>query len=181
MEAQPFVATARLTVKLLSLTDAPFILELVNTEGWLKFIGNRNITSDTEAQAYIQRILENPNITYWVVQRNEQQDLIGIVTYIKRDYLEHHDIGFAFLPNVAKNGYAYEATTAVLEKLVREHNLTYILATTIPENAPSIKLLQKLGLGFEKELEMGNLKLQVYGAAAVTLKLPQTTALQQLL
>lgn len=165
MNVQSFLTTARLLIKPLTITHDNFILELVNTEGWIKFIGNRNITSQAEAGAYIQRILENRNISYWVVKLKDNQDKIGIVTYIKRDYLEHHDIGFAFLPNFCKKGYAYEAAKAVLNKLIREHNLSHIFATTVPENISSVKLLKRIGLAFEKEIEVEKEKLQVYGAS----------------
>lgn len=165
MDVPPFVTTARLLLTPLTVADAPFILELVNTEGWLQFIGNRNITSPPEATAYIQKILANPNISYWVVQRKDNQQPIGIVTFIKREYLEHLDIGFAFLPNVAKHGYAYEATSAVLHKLISERHLSHILATTVPENTNSIKLLKKIGLVFEKEMGVGTEKIHVYVAS----------------
>ena len=171
MDVQPFIITERLIIQPLTLNDDSFILELVNTEGWIKFIGNRNVTSTSESGAYIQKILENKNISYWVVKLKDSQDSIGIITYIKRDYLPHHDIGFAFLPNFSKQGYAFEATTAVLQKLVSERNLSYILATTVPENINSIKLLKKMGLVFEKEMEVENEKLHVYGASADKLKL----------
>ena len=89
MDVPPFLITERLLIKPLALTDADFIFELVNTEGWIRFIGNRNIASQDEARAYIQKVLENENVSYWVVQRKESLDAIGIITYIKRDYLEH--------------------------------------------------------------------------------------------
>jgi [ribosomal protein S5]-alanine N-acetyltransferase len=170
MDAEPFLITERLIIKPLTLTDHDFILELLNTEGWIKFIGNRNVTSKDEASAYIERILENKDIVYWVVKLRDNQVSIGIVTFIKRDYLEHHDIGFAFLPNFAKNGYAYEATNAVLHQLIRKHDLTHILATTVPENINSIKLLKKIGLVFEKEIELASGKVHVYGTSTDKLK-----------
>jgi ribosomal-protein-alanine N-acetyltransferase len=170
MDVSPFLRTERLLIKPLALTDDEFIFELVNTEGWIRFIGNRNISSQDEARAYIQKVLENENVSYWVVQRKEPLDAIGIITYIKRDYLEHHDIGFAFLPNASKNGYAFEATQAVLHKLIQERNPVQVLATTIPDNERSIKLLQKIGFAFEKEMNVENTKLHVYGTSADKLK-----------
>src|SRR4051794_25146970 len=110
MDVPTFVVTSRLMIKPLTLEDNNFIFELVNTKGWLKFIGKRNITSLHESSAYIQRILENENIFYWVVKLRDNQHSIGIITYIKRTYLDHHDIGFAFLPKFCNKGYAYEAT-----------------------------------------------------------------------
>ncbi len=38
--------TNRLTLRKLEEKDCSFILELLNTEGWLKFIGNRNVHNE---------------------------------------------------------------------------------------------------------------------------------------
>ena len=93
------MSTERLYLESLTFHDNEFILELVNSKGWLKFIGDRNIKSLSDSSTYIQKILDNPNTIYWVVKIKNSKTNIGIITFIKRDYLEHHDIGFAFLPD----------------------------------------------------------------------------------
>ena len=157
--------TERLLLETITVADNAFILELVNTEGWLKFIGDRKIQTLEDATAYIQKIIDNPNLYYWVVKLADNNSPIGIITFIKRDYLEYHDIGFAFLPNFFGKGYAHEATLEVLKSVTKTHDLSYILATTFPGNVASIKLLTKLGLSFEKEMEVGDIKVCVYGVA----------------
>lgn len=170
------LTTARLLIQPLTPADNHFIFELVNTDGWLKFIGNRNVASAEEATAYIQKILAMQHVVYWVVKLKDTEEATGIVTYIQRDYLPYPDIGFAFLPRYCKQGYAYEATNAVLHQLTSEQQLTHILATTLSQNAASIKLLEKLGLNFEKEMEVEHQKLHIYGASTETfLQQPITT------
>lgn len=154
--------TDRLVIEPITIDDKNFIFELVNTVGWLKFIGNRNISSDTDAAAYIQKIIDNKNAAYWTVRLNDTRTPIGIVTIIKRDYLEHQDIGFAFLPGFTNHGYAYEATNAVLNDVASDSIASTILAVTIPENIDSIRLLEKLGLHFDKEIELDDEKLRIY-------------------
>ena len=171
MNFSPSITTDRLLIRPLNLHDSNFIFKLVNTEGWIKFIGNRNISSSHEATVYIQKILGNKNIFYWVAQLKSNLEKIGIITYIKRDYLEHHDIGFAFLPQFSKKGFAYEATIAVLQELINKEKPSHILAITVRENVNSIKLLQKIGLMFEKEIEVEKEKLHVYGASIDKLKM----------
>lgn len=162
--------TERLLIEPLSIADSNFIFELVNSEGWLKFIGDRNIKSTADALPYIERILANKDIFYWIVKLKSNNDSIGIITFIKRGYLEHHDIGFAFLPTFFRTGYAFEATNKVLEYVIPKYNLSEVLATTVPENVSSIKLLNKLGLSFQKQIEIENVSLHVYGASADKLK-----------
>ncbi len=148
----------------LKIKDDDFILKLVNTEGWLQFIGDRNISSVAEAGTYIQTILENGNIFYWIVKLKEDEIKIGIVTFIKREYLPHPDLGFAFLPQFGNKGYAYEAASAVLQQLVQKQNMGHILATTLPHNLKSIHLLEKIGFQFEEEMEIEKVKILVYRA-----------------
>jgi [ribosomal protein S5]-alanine N-acetyltransferase len=154
--------TDRLSLSEINLNDALFILELVNTPEWIQFIGERNVKSEAEAIAYIQGIIENPNYTFWVVRILETKVPIGIISLIKRDYLKHFDIGFAFLPAFTKNGYAYEATLEVLKSAINESTHPQILATTIKENVNSIRLLEKLGLKFENTIEQNQETLLVY-------------------
>ncbi len=165
MDVKFSLQTNRLLIEPLAASDDGFIFELVNTEGWIEFIGNRNITSLTDACAYIQKIDANKNITYWVVKLRVDEVKIGVVTYLKRDFLKHADIGFAFLPCFSKQGYAYEAVSAVLHQLFQEHTDTHILAITLPQNISSVALLKKIGLVFEKEMEIENEKLHVYGVS----------------
>jgi len=166
MDTKATLLTERLLLEPLSENDDDFILELLNTEGWLKFIGDRNIHSKTDALAYIKKVNGNQNMVYWTVKMKDTKSAIGLVTLIKREYLEHKDIGFAFLPNFSNKGYAHEATMAVLTYLTKHNAFTNIAAVTLPENISSIKLLQKLGLQFEKEIAVKNETLHIYSASA---------------
>jgi RimJ/RimL family protein N-acetyltransferase len=145
--------TARLILNELSLSDAEFISELVNTPEWIQFIGDRNVRSMEDAIAYIQKILDNPNVHYWVVRTRDREILVGIITFIRRDYLDHPDIGFAFLPRHTKQGYAYEAASAVLNDIKKDSSHSEILATTVKENKNSIRLLEKLSFRLLKKLK----------------------------
>jgi ribosomal-protein-alanine N-acetyltransferase len=165
--------THRLFLNEINLNDAEFISELVNTPEWIKFIGDRNIKSIAEANEYIQKIISNPNTNFWVVRIQDQQIPIGVISFIKRDYLDHYDIGFAFLAKYTKKGYAYEAAIAVLNDAIKNSNHEHILATTIKENNNSIQLLEKLGLRFYKEIENENELLLVYSVAADKLLVDQ--------
>lgn len=154
--------TERLVLTKVTLNDAPFIYELVNTPGWIKFIGERNVKTLEDAGKYIEKLLANPNITYLVVKLKTTGTPLGIISFIKRDYLDHHDIGFAFLPQHTNKGYAFEATKVVLNYAINELKMPAIVATTLKENTNSIRLLEKLGLRFEKKIVAEGEELLVY-------------------
>jgi len=154
--------TNRLSLRSLTTEDFSFIKALVNTEGWIAFIGDRKIATDEDAKNYIQKIIDNKDIKYWVVTLKEASAPIGVITFIKRDYLDFHDLGFAFLPEFGKKGYAFEAANFILDELKSNTSHQNILATTIPENVNSIALLEKLGFMYSKEIVQENETLLVY-------------------
>ncbi len=144
--------TARLTLRELTVADAPFILELVNDPAWLRFIGDRGIRTVAAAGAYI---VEGPVAMYrrlgfglWLTQLKDGTP-IGICGLIKRDTLDHVDIGFAFLPAHGGRGYAHEAAAATLAHGRDVLGLDRIVAITAQDNERSIRLLETLGLRFE--------------------------------
>jgi ribosomal-protein-alanine N-acetyltransferase len=159
------LTTERLSLNALTVEDSDFIQALVNTKGWLQFIGDRNIHSKEDAIGYIKKINATTNFYYWVVRLTDTLEPIGIISFIKRDYLEHFDIGFAFLPQHSGKGYAYEAAKKVLSIVSSSQEHPIVVATTLPDNVSSINLLTKLGLHFDKEIKVGRERLQVYSNA----------------
>jgi [ribosomal protein S5]-alanine N-acetyltransferase len=156
------ITSERVLLNSLCVNDDEFILQLLNSEGWLQYIGDRNIHSINDAIYYIKKIEAAQNIHYWVVRTKDTDVALGIISFLKRDYLEHFDIGFAFLPAYFGHGYAYEASLAVLSVLRNNHQHEKVLAITVPQNERSIKLLSKLGFHFEKEMEVEKGKLYIY-------------------
>jgi RimJ/RimL family protein N-acetyltransferase len=155
-------STDRLQLRIINPEDSDFMYRLVNSEGWLQFIGDRNIHSPSDAVAYIERISNTQDFFYWVARITEGNVPIGIVSFLKRNYLDNFDIGFAFLPEHNGNGYAYEAANEVLSVVLQKPEYNPVLATTIPANGKSIKLLTKLGFRFEKEMNVDGAELHLY-------------------
>jgi len=154
--------TDRLNLSPITLADDQFILELVNSPGWLRFIGDRNIHNTDDAQGYINKILSNFAFPYWVVSLKTDQTPIGVITFIKRDYLDFPDLGFAFLPDYMGAGYAFEAASTIKNYVLSKNITERILATTLPANVASIKLLAKLGFRFQQDMVINDDTLAVY-------------------
>ena len=54
MNNMPPLETERLLLRNIEVTDAPFFFELFNSEGWLKYIGDRNIKTVADAEQQIK-------------------------------------------------------------------------------------------------------------------------------
>lgn len=139
-------------------TDARFIMELVNCPTWLQYIGNRQIHTLVDAKQYL---LNGPIASYrklgfglWKIVLKDTAVPIGMCGLIKRDFLEHTDIGYALLPGFEGLGYAYEAAAATLSYAAMHLGFTCISAITDAGNRRSIQLLQKLGMISEGNILM---------------------------
>lgn len=140
--------TPRLRLRQLVADDAPFILELLNEPGWLRFIGDRGVHDLEGAHGYIEK---GPRAMYarlgfglYCVEAKDEGTRLGMCGLLKRDNLEHVDLGFAFLARHQGRGYAREAATASLDE-ARGLGLAQVAAITSPDNQRSIRLLEDLG------------------------------------
>lgn len=142
--------TERLVLREFTTEDTPFIIELLNSPGWLEYIGDRNVRTEEEARLYLQngplKSYELNGFGLSMVELKDGKIPIGMCGIIKRDNLHGPDIGFALLPAFTGKGYAYEVASATLAYATNQLKLPRVLAIVMPVNKPSIKLLEKIGL-----------------------------------
>jgi len=163
--------TERLLIRQLSTEDAGFILELLNEPSFIRNIGDRGVRTIEGANAYI---LNGPVASYakngfglYLVKLKETDESIGMCGLIKRDTLEDVDIGYAFLPKFWSKGYAFESARAVKEYAKNTIGLNRIVAIVDPENGGSIRVLEKIGLQFEKMVRLSedDIDLKLFGTS----------------
>lgn len=150
--------TNRLRLSKITVKDAPFFVELMNTPGYIKYIGDRNIKSVDDAASYLENGIiksyhENGFSYYKVELKEDLGNILGIVGILKREQLECPDIGFAFLSQYEGKGYAFEATSELMYLAKEKFKISKVSAITLEINKDSIKLLEKLGLTFEKKVK----------------------------
>ena len=150
--------TERLRLREITPDDAPFLLELLNTPDWLANIGDRNVRNLDDARKYaINRIFaayRRFGFGFYVMERKSDDALIGNCGLVKRDFLDDVDIGYAILPQFYGQGYAVEAAIAVLDFAKQKLMLPRIAAITIESNKPSQRVLEKIGLRFERMISV---------------------------
>ena len=148
----PFTAIAtgpRVILRHLTLDDAPFIVRLLNDEGWLRYIGDRGVRDLDTAQTYLQNgpivsYAENGFGLYCVISRATHEPM-GLCGIIRRPGLDHPDLGYGFLPHYGGKGLAREAAELTLIHARKDLKLGPILAITKQDNDVSMGLLKRLG------------------------------------
>ena len=159
----PLISSVRLSLRPLSEDDVSFVYQLLNSDGWKQFIGDRKINNLDDATQYIAKIHAYENVNYWTVVRNDTNEKTGIVTLINRTEYEWPDLGFAFLPDEIGKGYAYEASIALLEILKNIQYSPCLIAIIVHNNTKSINLLKRLGFQYEREqIEDNGETLHIY-------------------
>ena len=152
--------TERLLLRPTESEDAPFIMALLNMPKWLKYIGDRNVRSLKDAQNYINNKIK-PQFArlaygnYTVIRKCDGVKL-GTCGLYDREGLSGVDIGFGFLPEYEKKGYALESSLKVMELAINDFKLKQINAITNKDNIASQNLLKKLGLRYIKMVKLPN-------------------------
>ena len=149
--------TARLTLRHLSPGDAEFILELLNDPSFVQNIGDRGVRTTADAVCYIEKIVDGYQrlgFGLYLVALTGPGTPLGICGLVKRESLEDVDVGFAFLPRFWSKGYAFESASAVMVHAREALGIRRVVAVVSPDNEGSIRLLEKLGLRFERMVRM---------------------------
>lgn len=152
--------TERLTISEMTISDASFLLELLNEPDYIKFIGDKNVRSIADAEKHISEkylpYYQKEGVAFYLVTLKSDNTPIGICGLVDREGLDCTDIGYALLSKYEGKGYAFEATKSMLDFAQNNLKLNPIAAITTIDNIKSSNLLEKLGMKFVKEIFIPN-------------------------
>lgn len=150
--------TERLRLRTMESADAPFYLELINQDCWMRNIGDKGIRTLDFARSAIERgpmaMQRRHGYSLYVVERRGDGAALGLCGLNLRDALPCADIGYALMPAFWGRGYSFEAAAAVLAHARAALGLARVLGVTAPDNLASNNLLRKLGLQFERYIQL---------------------------
>jgi RimJ/RimL family protein N-acetyltransferase len=151
------IDTERLLLRRLTEADAAFILALLTDADFLAQVGDRGVHNLEDARRYVR---EGPAASYArhgfglnAIQLKRTSLPIGLCGLLRRDSHPDVEIGFALLPQARGQGLALEAAAATLSWGRNTLGLKRIVALTAPNNAGSIRILERIGLHFERMVQ----------------------------
>jgi ribosomal-protein-alanine N-acetyltransferase len=165
----PELETARLVLRRLVDDDATFLVALLNQPSFVANIGDRGVRNVADAQRYLrggpQAMYDRHGFGLWHVARKIDGVGIGMCGLLKRDELPDVDVGYAYLPEFWGQGYAVEAACATLMHGAHKFGLTRIIGVVSEGNMASIRVLEKIGMRFERmyPLHPGAPEVRLYG------------------
>lgn len=150
--------TERLRLRRITLDDADLMLAIWNDPAFVRNVGDRGVRTLDEARAELQagalKLFADYGYGPYAMVLKSEGTRIGICGLFKRDNLEQPDIGFAALPDYCGKGYTGEAALAVVEYARNDLGLDELAAIVSQDNAPSIGLIEKLGLSYSGMITM---------------------------
>lgn len=150
--------TERLVLREVEEADAPFVLELLNSPGFLENIGDRGVRTEDEARAYIvERIIgsyREHGFGMWLTLQKLDGSAVGLAGLVRREGLDTPDVGYAFAPRSWGQGYAQEAAAAVLAHAQGALGIPKLAAITTLENFASMAVLRKVGFTYQGVIQL---------------------------
>ena len=154
------VETERLIIQELTSEDAEFTLDLLNQPSFIKYIGDRNVRTLEEAENFLEtrycQSYRDNGYGLYLVKLKSNNSKLGICGFVKRENFQYADIGFAFLPQFEKQGYAVESASAMMKYGEEILGFKEVLAITTQDNESSGRLLEKIGFNFDELIKMPN-------------------------
>ena len=148
------IQTERLELRLITEADAPLVLAVMNDPDFIRYVSDRGLRIEADAARYIREKMfpgvERDGFGMCVVQLKDSGVPIGTCGIFKRQPVDEPQLGFAFLPEFRARGFALEAAKVLMDYGRDVLKFSKIVAAANPNNASSIKLLEKLGMHFER-------------------------------
>ncbi len=142
------IETLRLRLRLPQPADADFIIELLNDESFLRFIGDRGVRNTADAQRYMDDVARSHREHghgLMLVEVKESGASAGLCGVMRKDWLPAPDLAYAFLAGFRGRGYAQETAAATVTHARDRLRMPRLVAAVDPGNEASARLLVKLG------------------------------------
>ena len=138
------VETERLLIRKFEKEDLQAVYEYTSDANVMKYIPEGVFTKET-AKEFIVKNMGDRADKFAVVLKDENM-LIGHMFFCKYFGDHTYEIGWVFNPKFYNKGYASEAAKAILQYAFEEMKLHRVIATCQPQNPPSYRVMEKIGM-----------------------------------
>lgn len=153
------IQTSRLLLRPFLQDDLDFLIRLFQDRQVMEF--SNGLRSPEESEIWLENQIKSQNgingYSHLAIQLRSNSELIGYCGIAELPIPDHQtemEIGYRLSPEFWDNGFATEAAIAVRDYAFNELSLARLVALVDPGNDRSIKVAQKLGMKFEKEIMM---------------------------
>lgn len=159
--------TPRLRLRILGASEASKTLEFYEKnaaifEHYEPIIGDNfySLAHQEHLLAFeYNQMLQLRMLRFWIFEKDDPERIVGTISFhnIAPNVFCSATIGYKIDSDYWRKGYCYEALSAGIQMVSEDIGIRRFEALVLPENIPSIRLLEKLG--FEQE---GLLKEKIF-------------------
>lgn len=150
--------TENLYLRRFALDDAEAYWPLVSMPGILRYTGEQPQASIDDVRDILgtRPLADCATHGYGRMACIEKSSgrLVGFSGLKFLEELNEVDIGYRFLPDCWGRGYATESARALVRHGANEHGVKRVVGLVNPNNVASARVLEKLGLAFEREVTL---------------------------
>jgi [ribosomal protein S5]-alanine N-acetyltransferase len=143
-EYKLFIKTKRLLIREFEIQDWQAVYEYTSNPTVMKYIPE-GVFNEEEAKKFVSEN-SGEKAKYFPIILLSENIVIGHIVFHQCFGDHTYEIGWVLNPNYYNNGYASEAAKAVLNYGFKEKKLHRIIATCQPENTPSYRVMEKIGM-----------------------------------
>lgn len=157
------IETNRLIIRNWTIEDVQDYYAIVSDPDVMKFIGNGKPQSYEEAELYVKKCIKSAAEIGWsrfAVVDKETNELMGFCGFAH--YNNELDFGWRYAKKFWGRGFGTEAAKAVLKFGIKKFKFSRIVCISYPENRGSIRIIEKIGMKFEKEINLNQRKVKQY-------------------
>lgn len=141
--------TERTFLRKFQVDDADKVLKIYSNPNVMKFIGDGHPYSLNQTKIFIGKMIkryERDGYSFWLIIDKSNNECIGHGGFLYKEDLKLPEIGYTICEELWRKGFAYEVSKAVIRYGFTKMNFDTIVAITKHVNAPSKKLMIKLGM-----------------------------------
>ena len=125
-----------------------------NDAGVMRYINNGVIKTPEETWENIRRVQarwEKYGFSWWAIKEKASEAIVGAACLQHLANVEDAplEIGWRLVPDQHGKGYATEAAKAIIDFAQEQTGATYLVAVADPENIPSQRVMQRLGMSYK--------------------------------
>ena len=146
--------TARLRLEPFNESHYEGLRVMDNDPSVMRYINKGIVKTPEETWESIRRVKsrwENYGYSWWTIKEKASGAIVGAACLQHLANVEGAplEIGWRLVPEQNGKGYATEAAKAIIDFAAEQTGATYLVAVADPENLPSQRVMQRLGMTYK--------------------------------
>jgi ribosomal-protein-alanine N-acetyltransferase len=171
MPGDVVTATERFELRLLVPEDAEPLHRLYGDPEAMRYVGaDGRARTPEQTAAGVGRLIghqQQHGFSLWAVTERETGEVVGVAGLVLEDFEGPEvEVVYELQRDAWGRGIATEAARACLDVAFGQLGLRRVIALAYPENAPSVRVMQKIGMAPDGEVETYGRRMVRYQAVA---------------